>query len=150
MRNAVEAGKSIRSPHDAKTLANSSERNFALMLLKTNPHLQIVREPTFFQGVSEDGRVIGTVPDFHITNPNNPLVPGGVYVEITRGICNGIDPKARQKAVMNQVKPPVQYVVLYGQNLEKIQKAHPDLPLLETKDLELETNIQQSVIFSSS
>lgn len=111
----------IRGEKDLAKIKYPSEREFARLLLTKNPHLIIIYEPQLFQYTFEDGKTKGTLPDFLIINPNNSNKP--VYVELTRSKRGTLyDVKEKQKAVMAKAAPHLRYVVLYYENLKKMQR----------------------------
>jgi hypothetical protein len=113
--------KRIRGEKDLIKIKYPSEREFARLLLVKNPHLIIIYEPQLFQYTFENGKTKGTLPDFLIINPHNANKP--VYVELTRSKRGVLyDVKQKQKDVMARAAPDLRYVVLYYENLKKMQR----------------------------
>ncbi|MBI1919135.1 hypothetical protein HYS29_00930 [Candidatus Microgenomates bacterium] len=126
MRNGVESGKPL-TMDDVGNIINPGERLFAYIAFKRNPGLKIVYEPEFFHHNGADGSQIGTLPDFWVRNPRQPKSPG-IFVEVTRAHRGPIkDPKARQRKVMELAAPKKRYVVLYGEELDRIEAKHPEV-----------------------
>lgn len=123
MANRIEQeGIPIRSKEDVAEINGVAEQQFALLLLD-HPNLSIVYEPRLFEHTNGDGRLEGTLPDFYVYNKKSKR---GTYVEITNAeYTDGKDPKEKQRRVMQAVAQKDRYTVLYGQNLRKIQRAHP-------------------------
>ncbi len=138
MSNRIEKGISIQTENDVhENLRGTTEKAFALFLLRIkaiNPCLEIQYEPQLFEHINGDGKSEGTLPDFFVRNTANPS-SRGTYIEITNANANGIlkkngeqeqeDPKRKQKRVMKLVASDKRYVVLYRENLERIQNALP-------------------------
>lgn len=136
MANGIERGITIQTENDVReNLRGTTERGFALFLLQVktrNPLLEIRYEPQLFEHITEDGKPEGTLPDFFVRNTAIPF-SRGTYIEITSASANGRvkkngdqdqgDPKEKQKRVMQQVAPDKHYVVLYREDLEKMQRA---------------------------
>lgn len=125
--------KRIRGEKDLHKIKYPSEREFARLILAKNPRLIIIYEPQTFT-YTENGKTKATVPDFMIVNPRNSDKP--VYVELTcskRGILH--DVKERQKEIMAKAAPEAKYVVLYYENLKKMQRKHPTFDPWSKKDI---------------
>ena len=129
-RERIE-GISIRSEEDVVGIPGISEQQLALFLIRERPHLEVAYEKVIFEYVKDDGRLIGTTPDFRITNTRTGQV---VYLEITTASLNGKDPKERQKTVMKS-HPGVRYTVLYRENLRLIQEKHQDYRFFNGKKM---------------
>ena len=114
---------------DPDNIDNVIERKFFILfsrLLKKMPGATIVHEPTFFEVQSGPNTISGTLPDFLITRPDGRRI----YVEITSSKKNNgssEEAKSRQKRLMSQTSEDIKYVVLYKENLEAIQKRHPEV-----------------------
>lgn len=134
-----ERAKFIRCPDDLEKIPESSEREFARLVLEKNPDLEIIHEPVLFQhelGEGDKKALRGTLPDFYIYNPRNSTRDSGdegIYVELTTSSRFGNnpehakrhhDPKHKQRLVIEGQSPKPRYVVLYRENLEKIQEVH--------------------------
>ena len=118
-------GRHIVTERDAKKIKDPVERAFAYFLLRRGKgRFVIIHEPQLFKCDDGGGGQIGTVPDFYIRKQGSQIT-GGAYVEITRSERTEPDPKEKQRRVMRESAPREKYVVLYGGNLENIQKAHP-------------------------
>lgn len=116
-----------------------AEQQFALLLQDKFPGLTLVYQPTTFtweDPVADKTR--STIPDFLFINPKNGSI---TFIEITMHSKNGADPKdpkREQKEVMLNGNPKIRYVVLYKENLEKIQENNPYLHFLNGKKIKEE------------
>lgn len=142
--------KRIKTLEDLSRVKFSHEREFARFLLNKNPHLIILYEPKKFLYLDERGIERGTVPDFLINNPKNS--GKNIYVEMTlspkkqtifddetKKVIRVIeDTKAGQKKAMKTVAPNERYVVLYAENMKKIQRKNPDFNPWNPKILQIE------------
>lgn len=101
---------------------NNTEREVRRFLENRFPTAQIDYEPETFTSRAENGNVPkGSTPDFRIKLPTGKIQI--LFVEATTAGYNGHgDPKARQKKIMKECAPNVPYVVLYREQLEKLQK----------------------------
>lgn len=126
MQRERKKGILIRSEEDIVSIPGISEQQLALFLFRERPHLELAYEKVIFECHKDDGKPIGTTPDFRITNTRTGKV---AYLEITCGSIDGKDPKSRQKMVMRS-HPDVRYTVLYKSNLEGMQRKHSDYALL--------------------
>lgn len=109
-------------------IRHTHEQQFFLFLKKKLPQAKIVYEESMFEITYDDGTTKGTVPDFYVT-PNETK---RAIIEITKAPRNSNstkgerdDPKRKQKEIMKTVAPNVKYVVLYREDLERIQKHNP-------------------------
>ena len=121
---AAERGIKIRGPDDIEKIPGHSEKEFARLLVDggRKPHLSVSYEAETFHSNNGD-KVEGTLPDFRIENTRTGRI---IYVEITTMRRNGEkDVKEKQRRVMS-TQEGVLYVVLYRDNLEKIQRKHPE------------------------
>lgn len=106
------------------------EQQFALFMQEKFPGLTLVHQPTVFTWKDPTGKIRSTRPDFLFINPNHGSM---TFIEITMHSKNGTDPKREQKEVMSNGHPNIKYVVLYRENLEKIQKKNPRLHFFNGK-----------------
>ncbi|MBI4100449.1 hypothetical protein HY439_01780 [Candidatus Microgenomates bacterium] len=126
VRNTAESAIAVEVAGDKRRWRdqmNPVERDFALFLKTERPNLKLTYEPTAFEYTNGDGKLEGTRPDFYILNT---LTGRGIYVEITTALRGnkGEDRKAKQKRVMRAQFPKQRHVVLYGENLENVQRVH--------------------------
>lgn len=108
---------------------HKTEREFARFLIHKNGHkLEVDYEPTRFESLNSIG---STVPDFRLRNLESGKES---YIELTAGHYNEqSDPKKKQKEVVELVAQEmgenILYIVLYAQQLQRIQSTYPDLGL---------------------
>ena len=113
---------------DPDKIENTTERQFFILfsrlLREKMPRATIVHEPTLFEKQEGTNIVSGTLPDFLITRPDERKI----YVEITISKMNGNEEglKHKQRNIMKASAPHAKYVVLSRENLEAIQKRHPE------------------------
>lgn len=124
-------GIKLTREKDLKKIPGQSEKEFARLIL-SKPNLECWYEPTRFEYQNGGPYPESTVPDFRILNT---ITGVETYVEITTSpYGNGKDPKAKQKRVMENAHEEndeaIRYVVLYADNLLKIQNANPSYDLL--------------------
>lgn len=85
-------------------------------------------EPKTFTIACDNGiGKISTAPDFCITRPGKK----DLYIELERAYYDSEDkysrdPKIRQKRIMSYF-PEVDYIVLYRQDMDRIEKKHPNI-----------------------
>lgn len=104
---------------DIQEIVDPAEKEFARLLKIKNPELVIFHEPTFFTIENEEGIVSGTIPDFSTINSTGRVV----YWEITleRHRKKGI-PKRKQRRIMRTVAPEIPYILVTGEDLERMQE----------------------------
>lgn len=124
-------GIQVRDQKDIKKILGQSEKEFA-RLISSKPHLQCWYESTRFEYQNGGPHPESTVPDFRILNT---LTGVEIFVEITTSLLEpNADPKEKQKRVMKNVlnneDTVFRYVVLYAENLLKIQAANSDYKFL--------------------
>lgn len=131
MARVEQEGTFIQSEKDIVHIHGVAEQQFALVLLSKRC-LKVWYEPRSFEHINGDGRPEGTMPDFFVQNIKSPHK--GVFVEITTAVYESqADPKAKQKRVMKSVVPSDRYVVLYRDNLERIQEAYPEIDFFHAR-----------------
>lgn len=121
-------GTSIESYADLESIHHTHESEFARFLLHKK-NLGVEYEPVEFR---VDGPASPShIPDFRLTN----LVSGKEsYIELTTSPLHEFkDPKHKQRRIVEEVSMQIGenilYLVLYAQNLKKIQMLNPELEL---------------------
>jgi len=117
------------SPKNIAEISSAHEQQMFLYLQNTFPNAAIEYESHRFVVTDDQGKQRSTVPDLRIEWTNGKIV----FLELTTSFLNGTDPKSRQREVM-QCFPDIRYVVLYGQDLSRIQ-AKKELTLLHAKKI---------------
>ncbi len=126
LKEIRKPSRGVRTEKDLTFIKNQSEREFARLILIEFPHLHIVYEPHSFVYLDENGILRNTIPDFFIKRRGSQRL--GIFVEITTYPNEEAivpDPKHKQKKVMESVAPDRRYVVLYRENLQRIQSKFP-------------------------
>lgn len=121
-------GRSIESQEDLANIHHIHESEFSRFLLEKK-NLGIEYEPVEFRlnGPTSPSHI----PDFRVTN----LVSGREsYIELTTSPLHEFkDPKHKQRRIVEEVSiqigENILYLVLYAQNLRKIQTLNPHLEL---------------------
>ncbi len=121
-------GTPIESYEDLGNIHHAHESEFARFLLHKK-NLSIEYEPVEFRlnGPTSPSHI----PDFRLTN----LVSGREsYIELTTSSLHEFkDPKHKQRRIVEEVSMQIGenilYLVLYAQNLRKIQILNPELEL---------------------
>lgn len=83
------------------------------------PTAKIDYEPETFMSLDQNTPK-GTTPDFRVKRPGKRFPT--LFFEATRAEKNGYDPKAKDKGVMRERLPHIPYIVLYRQQLAKMEK----------------------------
>lgn len=128
--NILEIERNGGGRTDPAKIIDKTERSFFILfsrlLEEKKPGATIVHEPTLFEIQSEEING-GTLPDFLITRHDGRKI----FVEITkskrRKSYNNL--KRKQRNIMEISAPNDKYVVLSRENLESIQRAHPEINL---------------------
>jgi hypothetical protein len=103
------------------------ERDFAAALLANVKEYQIFPEPQRFDAVRPDGTIRSTIPDFLIRDPETGRE---AYVEITeQQKTRKLDPKRRQRRIMEQAAPDKLYIVLYKPDAAMVITTSPFVPI---------------------
>lgn len=121
-------GIPIDSYKDLELLQNTSEREYARFLL-SKENLSVFYESTRFKNKKTGN---SSLPDFKLIN----LTSGKEsYIEVTTSPYyeEFSDPKEKQKRIIEEVSEEIGenilYIVLYAQQLEKIDDLNPELGL---------------------
>jgi len=101
-------------------ISKRTERIFRVFLEQVFPDANISYEAKSFTAII-DGKEETTVPDFEVVRRDGKTI----FIEITKDSRNGADPKEREKRIMEQAASDVIYIVLYNNDLKKIQREHP-------------------------
>lgn len=129
MARLEQGGTPIRTAEDVAKIRYPAEQQFALLLLaiiSKKPYLRLRYEQVEFTLERENGTIASTVPDFSI---HNVRTGREYHLEVTCAERCRHDFKDRQKEVM--LSNGVQYTILWRENLEKLQKRHPEHDLLK-------------------
>lgn len=105
-----------------------TERMFYIFLTKIFPDSEIYYESTSFTIKNGNGKE-ETVPDFKVVNPDGKTI----FIEITKGRRNGSDPKERERRIMKEASPNTPYIVLYNEDLKKIQMENDNFDFFKSE-----------------
>lgn len=123
MARIKRQGTVIKNEDDLSKVENESEREVARYFLDQG--MQVIHEPFQIIIYNENGPLRSTIPDFEIFDPSNNKT---IIVEVTTS--DGNCPKGKQRSIVSQVYPFLEFRVLRRSELTDLQKRNPQYRFL--------------------